>query len=57
MYNFGSGLHLTVREFEPEVASALAAQSLEPASDSVFPSFSAHPLLTFGLCLSKLNER
>ena len=32
--------------------SVLAAQSLEPASDSVSPSLSALPLLTLCLCLS-----
>ena len=36
--------------FSPTLGSVLTAQSLEPASDSVFPSFSASPLLV--LCLS-----
>ena len=35
----------------PMLGSVLTAQSLEPASDSVFPSFSALPLLM--LCLSR----
>ena len=36
------------------LGSVLTAQSLEPASDSVSPSFSVPPLLT--LCLSKINK-
>ena len=35
--------------FEPTSGSVLTAQSLEPASDSVSPSFSAPPLLVFCL--------
>ena len=38
----------------PMLGSVLTAQSLEPASDSVSPSFSAPPLLT--LCLSLKNK-
>ena len=37
----------------PASGSVLTAQSLEPASDSVSPPFSAPPTLT--LCLSKIN--
>ena len=36
--------------------SALTAQSLEPASDSVSSSLSAPPPLTLCLCLSKINK-
>ena len=36
----------------PALGSVLTAWSLEPASDSVSPSLSAPPLLTFCLCLS-----
>ena len=36
----------------PTSGSVLTAQSLEPASDSVFPSLSAPPLLTLSLSLS-----
>ena len=36
-------------------ASELSAQSLEPASDSVFPSLSVPHLLTLSLFLSKIN--
>ena len=36
--------------------SVLTAQSLEPASDSVFPSLSAPPLLELCLSLSKINK-
>ena len=50
--NFGSGHDLAVREFEPRVSSVLTAQSLEPVSDSVSPSLSVLPLLTFCLSLS-----
>ena len=35
----------------PASGSVLTAQSLEPASDSVSPSLSAHPLLTLSLSL------
>ena len=38
----------------PASGSVLTAQSLEPASDSVSPSFSAPPPLV--LCLSKINK-
>ena len=37
----------------PATGSVLTAQGLKPASDSVFPSLSAPPLLV--LCLSKIN--
>ena len=37
----------------PASGSVLTAQSLEPASDSVSPSFSAPPLLMLCLSLSK----
>ena len=44
----------------PALDCVLTAQSLEPASDSVLPSFSAPPLLTLCLsvclCLSKINK-
>ena len=42
----------------PASGSALTARSLEPASDSAFPSFSAPPLLVLGLSLSlsKINK-
>ena len=40
----------------PASGSVLAAQSLEPASDSVSPSLSAPPLLMLCLCLSKINK-
>ena len=42
----------------PVSGSVLTAQSLEPASDSVSPSFSAPPLLTLchSLSLSKINK-
>ena len=36
--------------------SVLTAQSLEPASDSVSPSFSAPPLLVLCLSLSNINK-
>ena len=39
----------------PVSGSVLAAQSLEPASDSVSPSLSAPPLLA--LCLSLKNNK
>ena len=43
----------------PTSGSVLTAQSLEPASDSVSPSFSVLPLLMLylSLCLSKINKR
>ena len=40
----------------PEAGSVLTAQSLEPASDSVSPSLSAHPPLVLCLSLSLKNE-
>ena len=40
----------------PAWGSVLTAQSLEPASDSVSPSVSAPPLLTFSLSLSLKNK-
>ena len=42
----------------PELGSVLTAQSLDPASDSVFPSVSAPPSLThmLSLSLSKINK-
>ena len=46
----------------PTVVSVWTAQSLEPASDSVYPTLSASPLLTFHVCpslspsLSKINK-
>ena len=39
----------------PVSGSVLTAQSLEPASDSVFPSLSACPLLMLCLSFSKIN--
>ena len=40
----------------PASGSALTAQILEPASDSVSPSLSAPPPLVLSLCLSKINK-
>ena len=40
----------------PVSGSMLSVQSLEPASDSVSPSVSAHPLLVFSLSLSTINK-
>ena len=40
----------------PVSGSVLAAHSLGPALDSVSPSLSAPTLLTFYLCLSKMNK-
>ena len=40
----------------PALGSVLTAQSLEPASDSVFPSLSALPLLMLYLSLSLKNK-
>ena len=40
----------------PASGSVLTAQSLEPASDSVSPSFSAPPLLTPCFSPSKMNK-
>ena len=48
---------VTISQFmgsSPASGSVLTAQSLEPVSDSVSPSFSAPPLLA--LCLSKINK-
>ena len=53
-FDFGSGHDLMAGESEPHVGSVLTAQSLEPALDSVSPSLSASPPLTF--CLSKINK-
>ena len=39
--DFGSGLDLTIHEFEPRIRLVLTAQSLEPALNSVSPSLSA----------------
>ena len=41
----------------PATGPGPTAQSLEPASDAVSPSLSAPPLLTFCLCLSRMNKR
>ena len=40
----------------PASGSALTAQILEPASDSVSPALSAPPPLVLSLCLSKINK-
>ena len=40
----------------PASGSVLTAQSLEPVSDSVSPSFSAPPLLMLSLSLSQKNK-
>ena len=40
----------------PALGSVLTAQSLEPASDSVFPSLSASPPLALCLSLPKINK-
>ena len=40
----------------PASGSVVTAQSLEPALDSVPPSFSASSLLMLCLCLSKINK-
>ena len=50
--------HVTFAQFgssSPTTGSVLTAQSLEPASDSVFPSLSAPPLLALCVSLSKIN--
>ena len=39
----------------PALGSVLTAQSLEPALDSVSPFFSAFPVLTLSLSLTKIN--
>ena len=56
--DFGSGHDLVVTSSSPASGSVLTAQSLEPVSDSVSPSLSAHfPLmLSFCLSLSKINK-
>ena len=46
----GLGRDLTVREFEPRVG--LCADGLEPASDSVSPSFCPFPVYALSLSLS-----
>ena len=51
---FGSGHDLTVHETEPH--SGLCAVSVEPAWDSLSPSVSAPPLLTFSLKIKKLKK-
>ena len=54
--DFGSGHDLMVLLSSSHASgSVLTAWSLEPASDSVFPSLSAPPPLTLCLCLSKIN--
>ena len=40
----------------PALGSVPIAQGLEPALDSVSPSFSAPPSLMLCLCLSKINK-
>ena len=40
----------------PASGSVLTAQSLDPASDSVSPSLSAHPVLMLCLSLSLKNK-
>ena len=40
----------------PALGSALTAQSLETASDSVSPSLSVPPLLVCSVSLSKINK-
>ena len=47
-------MDLAVCEFEPTSGCVLTAQSPELASDSVSPSLSVLPQLTF--CLSKINK-
>ena len=47
---FGSGHNLTVGGIKPRVG--LCADSMEPAWDSLSPSFSAPPLLVFSLSVS-----
>ena len=42
--NFGLSHDLMVREFKPQIR--LCADSVEPAWDSLFPSFSAPPQLS-----------
>ena len=50
---FGSGHDLTVHEFQPCIR--LRADNVEPVWD-LCPSFSAPPLLTLYLSLSKINK-
>ena len=45
MSDLGLGHDLTRREFEPHVRICADSSSLEPASDSLFPSLSTHPPL------------
>ena len=57
--DFGSSHDLVVHAFEPRVpmsGSVQTAQSLEPASDSVSPSFSVPPLLMLCLSFSLKNK-
>ena len=49
--DFGSGHDLTVRGFKPRIG--LCVESEDPARDALSPSFSAHPLLSLSLSLSK----
>ena len=51
--DFGSGLDLTVREFEPCIG--LCSDSAEPAWDSLSSSLSAPLLLALSVSL-KINE-
>ena len=46
---------LRLMSSSPASGSVLTAQSLEPASDSVSPSFTDPPPLTLSLSLSKIN--
>ena len=52
--NFGSGHDLMVHEFEPCVG--LCDGNAEPAWDSLSPSLSAPPLLSFSLSLSQNQQ-
>ena len=56
--DFGSGHDPVVHGFEPPVGLCADSSEPGPASDSVSPSLSAHPLLAFSLSLSlsKINE-
>ena len=50
---------VTISQFvnlSPTSGSVLTAQNLEPASDSVSPSFPSPPLLPLSLSLSKINK-
>ena len=51
--DFGLGHDPTVREFKPR--AGLCADNIEPAWDSLSPSLSAPPLLTYSLSL-KINK-